>query len=768
MHQINFIAKENGITLEEHINNVLTKTEVIFKENGISDEEIKNLVKVSAIVHDCGKTCSLFQNYLKENKKEETIHRHNEIGFALLNFLIDRNYGFNKKNENITLVMYTTLFHHSPFNKEITISLSEYYTIKELKEIAKFFNKLFEKYNLNNFIKFKEDINEEILEDSISLNNRIFGFIEKLTTFEAKKMLEKFEIIFKSVRYADLIGSQNYIHNNQRFNSNTTYKDFIKPSHFDNKRWEEQYKMAEDAFKSDNICIIDATMGWGKTICGLMYLLHSDKRGFWICPDNSLSKSTYYNIINALKECKLENIRVALLISGTICGNWTNEDVNLEDADIIVTNIDTCLNGIVRNSRKDVSYEVLFSNCIFDEFHEYAFMDTPILPRFISMINAKKRMSNVKTLLLSGTVINEGYIDITTTFKAGDYLSKEKKLNIQFIDLEDYKTNYLNIPNSLHINTRIVSCQDIFKKGNMDFCYHSEFDDKDLINIKHEILLRNGKNAIKEPSITSSTSVASRGEDMSFKNVFLINPTPYQLLQATGRGGDRWDFSVIANIFIVISKDKNDYAIYNDFWDKYFLPHINNIKQIIDKKDYNISVFELKEITNIFFTKNENTKISYKNIIKTNFNEGVKELVQIEFSNGKRISNELVDDTKYIKDGIDIRGKSESRFFSFQLDNQPFGVMSGPINTPFYRFGNIKDFNDLKCNENFTYIMSNIIKYFEQNRDKKVLYGIKRIKNWNKYNLFDYLINISKCSDTPFPMLCIRGYNSEIGSYKKK
>lgn len=768
-----FIAKENGTTLEEHIYNALEKTESILKISGINNSEIEKISKVSAIVHDCGKTCAIFQNYIKNGVENEIIHRHNEIGFALLSLLIDKSYGFNGKNELIELVKNTTLYHHELFNKESTIYLEEYYTIDELKEVAIFFNEQFKKYKLDYFIRFKEDICEEMLEDGIKINNKIFEFIKKTTmTSETKKMLKNFETVFNTVRYADLIVSQNYTPSIYRINKHITLENFIKPSHFDNKRWEDQYQVAKNCYSNHkNICIVDATMGWGKTICGLMYLLQSNKKGFWICPDNSLTKSTYNNIVEALEICGLNEIRVARIISGSIIGNWGEDDIKIEDADIIVSNIDSCLNGIVRNSRKDISYEVLFSNCIFDEFHEYAFMNTPISPRFISMIDAKRELSNVKTLLLSGTSINEKNfvnVDDSSIFKAGDYLAKLKKLNIRFISQEDYLKNYLNTPNSLHISTNIESCQKIFKDEGMDFCYHSAFDDKDSLNIKQGILSCNGKHRTKEYSITSSTSIVTRGEDMSFKNVFITNPTPYQLLQITGRAGNRWDFSVTANIYIVISENSKDYAIYEDFWERYYLPHINNVKKIISEKDYDISVYELNEITNKFFTENKDTKISYRNIIKSNYNNGIKELTEIEFSKGKSISIESTSDIKFIKDGIDIRGKSETRFFSYQIDGQDFGVMSGAINTPYYRLDKkIKNFNELKTTKNYPNIMCNIKRFFEENPDKMEKYGIKMIKKWKDNNLFDYLLNLAKCSETPFPLLCGYGYNSKLGSYKK-
>lgn len=781
MEKNNFIAKENGTTLEKHIDDVLVKSQSILKESGIYNENIKKLVEISAIVHDCGKTCSIFQKFIKCGEKESNLtHRHNEIGFALLSFLIDRYYGYNETvKQNINLVTNTTLYHHTLYNKETTISLCDYYSIDELKSVAIFFNNLLKKYKLDDYIRFKEDITEEMLEENgfQPMNDKIFNFINPMdvSKSEQKLQLKYFEIIFSTVRYADLkVSEEDFTSNYQRFNKDITFKNFKKPSHFDEVRWNEQYKTADDAFNKNNITIIDATMAWGKTICGLKFLLHSDKRGFWICPDNSLTRTTYNNIINALKDCNLNEIRVALVISGSISGNW-GDDIKIEDADIIVSNIDSCLNGIVRNSRKDISYEVLYSNCIFDEFHEYANMDTPILPRFISMINAKKEMSNVKTLLLSGTVFNtRNYVNIADdcVFKAGDYFAKQKKVNLQFIPFEDYIENHLSTSDSLHISTNIETCQNNYEDGDMDFCYHSAFDDKDLLKIKSEILSHNGKYATKERCITSSTSVASRGEDMSFRNLFITNPRPDQIPQLAGRGG-RWNLSEVANYYIIESKEKKDIAIYrnckdftikDDFWKKYYLPHLDHYKEIITKKKSNIfSQYELVEIYKEFVSK------SGTEIINKNYKKGIEDLIQIEFSKGKYISDESESKPKYIKESMDIRGKSETRFFQYQIDGQPFGVMSGAINTPFYRFDtSIKNINDFKTKyENYPYIMDNIIKYFEENPDKMEKYGIKMIKKYKRDNLCDKLLNLAKCSETPFPILCGIKYNSEIGVYKK-
>lgn len=754
-----FLAKDNGITLKEHTINVIKQVEQILFNAGIVDETIINLGKIAAAVHDCGKTSYYFQAFLN-GSGDDNFPRHNEIGCELIDFIVDKEYGIYKNNIS-DLIKYVTLYHHKPFNRKGMFN-ELFNDNNEINKISKYYNDIFKECGIDNIIRFKENISEDEFEDCgyIVGAKNTFDFIRIDNIKDSKDKLTVFEIIFNAVRYADFIVSKNYEFNPSRKNHNFTNLNLIMPSHFDKKRWDEQCNVADKAFEK-NVSIISATMGWGKTICGANFLLHSNKRGFWICPDNALAISTYNNLVNTLKECGANEIKVSLLLSGAWkkC-NWehNNNNININDADIIVTNIDTCVNGITRNSRKEISFEALFSNCIFDEYHEYAFTNTPLLPLFLSIINARKKMNNIKTLLLSGTAINKGYVNVDkdAVIEAGEYIEKEKKVNIKYITADDYYKNYINTPNSVHINTRIKTCQNSYDIGDMDFCYHSLFDDNDSINIINNIIAHNGKNAKLNPSTVSSTSVFSRGMDVSFGNAFLINPTPEQIEQITGRSG-RWDFSIIGNIFIVLDNRKTELFIYQETnaWDKYYNKYIQHLQSKIDENS--ISIFDLKNIRINFFENNVDKKISYKKLVDNNVVKGLELLSKIIFTDGSYINMGESND-KHIKDSTDVRGDIVSRFFAIQITGEPFGVLSGPINIPYYRFGN-EEFSNLNNYE----IINNIRHYFSNNNDIAEKYGIKNLKQWKDRNLFNYLIKKAKCSETPFPILCNYEYTRKKG-----
>lgn len=767
-----YIAKSNGITLREHSIAVFNKVNEIISNSNITDKRVILLSQIASIVHDCGKTMSSFQKHMRGEIIDEegsvSNPRHNIVGGSLLNLLLDD----DKLYETIdkTIIRYVTLYHHTLINND---NNSLPYRSEELNYISEYYNNIFKECGLDSIIQFKYNIDSAILEETQIVTPKFFDFISSDETSNLIKInqLKIFEIVFNIVRYADYVVSSGIDIQMNRFNNHLSSNDFVMPFYFDSNRWDEQCNAADEAY-CNNMSIISATMGWGKTVCGINYFLHSNKRGFWVCPDNGLATATYNSIVSTINECGVGNIRVALLLSGSwICNNFNGTNITLNDIDIIVTNIDSYINGVFRNSRKELSYDSLFSNCIFDEFHEYAFMNAPILARFKTVVEARKLMDNVKTLFLSGTNINNGYLNIdnNNVIHKGLNLEQDKKIKLYFITKQEYENEYISCPDSVVINTRIKSCQSIYEDGNFDFCYHSEFDDNDSNIIVQNIMQHNGKNAKESKSKVSSTSVFSRGIDVSFSNCFIINPTPLMIEQITGRS-NRWNRDKeCGNIYIVIDNDKNELAIYKkpiakeDMWNKYYLPYIEYLKtNIVNGSE--ISIYQLKE-HRINFFENETTKLLNK-LIRNNLTESINQLKLIEFTKGSSIGDKI-NDIKHSSDKIDVRGESLTRFFRIQMDNSDFGVLSGPINIPFYRFGEHDSKNGFSKLKDNPYIISNIKRYFELNQEEALKYDIKNIKKWKDNNLFNRLIEKSKSSETPFPILCDYGYNNEIGFYKK-
>ena len=63
--------------------------------------------------------------------------------------------------------------------------------------------------------------------------------------------------------------------------------------------------------------------------------------------------------------------------------------------------------------------------------------------------------------------------------------------------------------------------------------------------------------------------------------------------------------------------------------------------------------------------------------------------------------------------------------------------------------------------------MRDVVKYFKENPEEMKKYNITIRKNTNIDTLCDRLLRLSKCSDTPFPILNGLKYNSKKGVHKK-
>ena len=739
-----YLGKSNGITLREHSIEVLKYSEFLLKESGITDEKLINITKISALLHDIGKTASFFQKNINNQEDLKKYPRHNEIGFALLKVLIDYDYGFYNDRKWSELIQYITLYHHTPFN--INSYLNEYFNNNQLNEISDYFNNLLSEHGLSEIVHLKNNV--DIDDDDILIGNtKTFDFIRSKEGLNKENIdrLKYFEIIFNIVRYADLIVSGEYNFNQCRPNPYVTYNNLTMPSYFDKERWDEQCDIAKQAY-INNMTIVDATMGWGKTICGVMYLLHSNKKGFWVCPDNTLAQATCNNIKNDLAEIGENNIKVSLVLGG----KW--EENNIEDADIIVTNIDSYVNGIFRNSRKTMSYEALFSNTIFDEYHEYITYDNPIIVRFKSIIEARKLMNNVKTLLLSGTAVNKGYVDVDNVIIADKTgLDKKRKMDINFVEKKDLPNLYKILEDYFTINTRIKAAQENYDTYSMNYCFHSLFDEKDSNRIIDEIYKHNGKKAMEKPCNVSTTSVYSRGLNLSHKACSLINPMLFMIEQAFGRTGNRWNPEIIAEMYLTISDGPKDIAIYKSFknnkaenvWDKFYKPFLLHVK-----KEFNgeiKSAYEFKQLRERYA---EETKL-YKKLFLFNARKGLEELCQIEFSKGSPIT-EKKDDIQHIKDKIDVRGNSLNRFFIIKKDDN---TMTEPMILSYYNFdNNYNDFSSIL----HTRIIDEVIRYFGNNDKERERYGLQPMKRYKgkENKLFNILIDKAKSSEYPFPILC--------------
>lgn len=774
MAKRDYIAKSDGTLLWDHSCEVHDLSMALLDEAGVTDTVLKNAVELASLFHDIGKTMSKYQEFVKQPRETQDKHpytdtypRHNEVSASLFKALRICPTGPNIEKMIAAAIQY----HHTCTGKNMP--LGELYGDEEIKEVVGFVRDFCEECGIKiRDIDLSSDRIENIKEQPVMLLPQ-FGFIE-----DDEIILEKirytgyYKTVFDAVRYADLIVSSKGTHNLLRPNHGITDRNFKLPVSFDPVRWEDQDSVINRLY-SFNYSILKATMGYGKTLCGLKYLLKSDRLGMWVCPDNSVAQVTYENIIRTLNICGVDGIGVSLLLNG----QWI---YGSDSTDIIVTNIDTFENGTFRNSRKEISFKCLFTNAIFDEYHEYLMDDNPLSSMFLSAIDARKRMKNVKTLLMSGTIANGRHflnIESERIVTADDSnMENLKKLRIHYLSPKEIMPTFLRKENYFIVYSAIKSCQNAYGKIG-DLCLHSRFDKNDVAVKNERLFLSNGKNANGDGASVVSTSTISRAYDLSFDSALLVNPNPYQILQATGRI-NRWEYEYkIGELYIVIDDEAIAKGIYQNreiysfpqksmskkriytLWDNIYRPYIEEMMHRFHDGEV-VTIGRLDKFMNDYF-RNNNT---IKKITEITLMNSFKKLKMVEFRRGSTIGIGK-DDKKFTSDGMDVRGDNMNRFVCVQIEGEKFGTMSGIMSLPSFAFGN-KGFDALDNTD----ALSDVIAYFSLNYEIAARYfGEERLdrklKSYakNPHRLHTILLSMALSGETPYPVFGKYAYNHEIG-----
>lgn len=778
MAKRDYIAKSDGTLLWDHSCEVHDLSMALLDEAGITDAVLKNAVELASLFHDIGKTMSKYQEFVKQPREvqdkrpyTDTYPRHNEVSAALFKALRICSTGTNIER----LITAAIQYHHTCTGNNMP--LGELYGDEEIKEVAGFVRNFCEECGIViRDIDLSGDRIENIKEQPVTLLPQ-FGFIEDdEIVFDKIRYLGYYKVVFDVVRYADLIVSSDGVHRMLRPNHVITDRNFNLPDSFDPVRWKDQDSVIERLY-SFNYSLLKATMGYGKTLCGLKYLLKSDKLGIWVCPDNSVAQVTYDNIIRTLKICGVDDIRVSLLLNG----QWM---YGSDRTDIVVTNIDTFENGTFRNSRKEISFKCLFANAIFDEYHEYLMDDNPLSSMFLSAIDARKRMKNVKTLLMSGTIANGRHflnIEPDRIITADDSnMESMKRIKIHYLSSKEIIPTFSAKKNYFIVYSAIKTCQSAYGKFG-DLCIHSRFDKNDLSDKNRKLFLSNGKNADGDGSSVVSTSTISRAYDLSFGSALLVNPNPYQILQSTGRI-NRWEYdSQIGELYIVTDEDAIAKGIYQSreisyfpknsmskkraytLWENVYRPYIEEMRKRFHEGEV-ITIAKLDKFMSEYF-RNNNT---IRKITEITLMNSFKKLKMIEFRKGSSISLEK-HDKSFTSDGMDVRGDNMNRFVCVQIEGEVFGTMSGIMSLPSFAFGN-KGFDVLDNGD----ALSDIIAYFSLNHEIAARYFgeerlDKKLKSYKKnpHRLHTVLLNMALNSENPYPVFGKYVYSHEIGFFKK-
>lgn len=604
MGKIDLIGKKfsNGqtISLIDHSKYVADKSLELFDsivtEKGSSINFIRELLYLSALFHDIGKCSKSFQDYIRESDAEETFP-HNFYGYVYFNNLIQLT--FNWYNKIIGKVI---LYHH-PYikDKKETLNLDkvtdkEYFgAIKEfVASVKDVYSKKFglEK-NKSEENKPKQNENVKFIFRDLSFDDFKELLIRDVSIpsyYETKneggetncdEINTWFTIFINIIRFCDSQNLDN-INLSNLYNRESELTVSIKNSALNEKKFSIQKDYGEKMqLHEKNNIHFTAPTGFGKTITGLIYALKSNKKTFWVCPDNSITQSVYYNICKTLSE-KIEvhdengnlvNVKVTLLYENTIKDGCEN----LDESDIIVTNIDNFLRPIIKNGNLSRCYKMLSYNCIFDEYHAYV-TSSALMESFNIMIRVRMKL-NSKTLYMSATPVDNFFKKYRDNKDKGypyeEYNAKDqanedldKKYVIHFCQtfndfIEKIKSNMTGISKTAIISNTVNCAQHITSNHGDYFpkIYHARYYDIDKEKIRETINNEYCQNSnVKDKHNWSCTNIISTGIDISFDNIAVISPTQDSFIQSCGRC-NRWNNSEanVNNIFIIkeyASKDE--------------------------------------------------------------------------------------------------------------------------------------------------------------------------------------------------------------------
>jgi len=559
---------KNSISLNEHSKNVSLAAETIARKILIdSNDEITNIIRYGALLHDIGKSPSEFQKILKGKiKKSKNKFRHNEIGWAFLQKYLHIP-GINEKNFNSILDM--VYWHHGISNK-----MNEHYSDDIIKTVSE--------EDINTLIGVLENLvgkefvnaqrNEDLVKTPVYYSDTDTD-LNKNHTF-CRMCLVFADRIVSKLEESNIQVTVDEINKHILKETLREKKYSIDVAPYSGPENEKRFKLQLSiAAHKEKTILIKAPGGFGKTLTGLIFSLkYSNKKLIWVCPRNTIAESIYDSIISELKILNISDVSVELYLTGEV----KNKNHNLSDdfsADIIVTNIDNLLAPTLKDSEFGRLYSIIDRDVIFDEFHELV-GEAALFAAFTNMMRVRHRLTDSKTILLSATDFGNisylwdsiGQQTLVLPNEKEHYPaahSKKFKLNV----VENFEGVKPNTYSNLVIFNSIKESQ-LAKSTlpNALMLFHSEFEDSDKKK-RYDSLMQNfGKNSqnIDFKQNVCATHIVQAALDISFQNLYESVMSPESTCQRIPRI-NRWgELEFTPEVTIFKEKDSKSESAVRD------------------------------------------------------------------------------------------------------------------------------------------------------------------------------------------------------------
>jgi hypothetical protein len=370
-----------------------------------------------------------------------------------------------------------------------------------------------------------------------------------------------------------------------------------------------------------------------------------------------------------------------------------------------------------------------------------------------------ERCNNAKTLLLSATpekLLYEPFIkhDNTCVFegKSNKLLNKQYKIVFDEPCEPDLKEQDILV---YHHSVRCV--QNDIERELCDNGIHALYTETDKGEHLKDIISTHGKNSNNFNVSWVGNSVIGVGLDISFNHVWINNPTPRAFLQTCGGRTNRWcEKQDVPVIYITNNQNKSEDGVIRQMYTKRLATRFYNYMRNNIQDGEIINSEKMIKLVEQFENLEENL-CEYKELVKSFKQTSFIALTKIEYSYTAKTPEETTE--KHISDKPSLRSVDKKNIFIIINESE----MTEPMQV---EIGNREDgvlvtINDLRDMVPDTVkIIKNDERYF------KTKYQRKNMDNKGNSYLYDYLINLAKCSETPFVITNNFGYTKESGLFR--
>lgn len=746
-----------------------------------SYQKIMNSIMIAGLFHDVGKIDENFQKYINEKVSERDFEQefdfqiemtkknkidifeyplHNELSFALISSLINLpEFSEISKNIDEKMVNSVIYFHHAKLQRDKKIDFSS--STKILKatnfDFDDFFakSKLFIRDSLNKLncsnLKLSDDFDDLQVEDVIDKNistpmfqsdeiddeNKLFKnamlHLARSIVISADRLISKesAEFISQIVEDEDY-DCFSFEEENNILNDVENMLDMFNVKFGESERSNVQSNVAKELAELKDVAVLKGPAGVGKTKIMLEWLknINNNKRTFIIVPKTSIAISLYNEIRKEyLLSSEVEIVIGDLKETSVNKGNYLTPEHDVFSGDIVITTIDQILNMMMGHSNIDVFLEVLNSNLIFDEFHEFLYIPA-ISVLFIEMIYLKNILSNKKCLLVSAT---PNYFFLRKLFVAKKNIKKIKSFNetkykINLIDFDD-STSINELSNEMFARKKLgeicifntatkaqssaMKCIDSDEQKTLVF--HSKFNVAEKREIFSKIMKEFGKKGMARNNVLRVGPILQASVDISTKHMHTEISNIDNIFQRLGRVV-RWGESEdgLGEYSIYIPRDLKIAGSVRSS-----LVHVKSVNAaenfaLFIKSKININerytLNELYELYDEFFF--EENKEEANKAYQKDFEEMLKTSKMIFQQNFEPIKV-LTKKAKKKEKSLPKKSLRNKSLYCFVLDYVINNDESIDINEP----NNIQD-NIMSMSQADFYSAENFNKYLEESRDQ--------------------------------------------------